>query len=192
MKAIVGFGNPGTKYENTRHNVGFKVIDELSKALSISVSREKFRALIGEGRIEQEKVLLCKPQTFMNLSGESVAEICRYYGELDARSDIVIVYDDMDFLPGELKLRKSGSAGGHNGVKSLIQCIGTDEFCRIRIGIGRPKPGQDVISYVLGTFNKEEQSLVGSSIVKAAEAISFSMHHSFDLAMNRFNNSSHS
>src|SRR5690348_16506783 len=160
MKLVVGLGNPGAKYENTRHNVGFMVIDELSKSVTVSGWREKFRAMVGETRIGQEKVLLCKPLTYMNLSGESVAEICRYYGSLDARSDIIIVYDDMDFSPGQFKLRQKGSAGGHNGIKSLIQCLGTDEFSRIRVGIGRPGKGQDIISYVLGTFGKEEQRLM--------------------------------
>lgn len=190
MKLVVGLGNPGVKYENTRHNVGFKVIDELSKSVSVSW-REKFRAMIGESRVGDEKILLCKPLTFMNASGESVAEICRYYSSLNAQSDIVIVYDDMDFPPGQLKLRQKGSAGGHNGIKSLIHYLGTDEFSRVRVGIGRPRTGQDVVSYVLGTFGKEEQALVSESIVKAAEAIRFSLENSFDLAMNRFNESRH-
>jgi peptidyl-tRNA hydrolase, PTH1 family len=191
MKLVVGLGNPGEKYESSRHNVGFGVIDELSKSVSVSSWRKKFRAVIGETRILQEKVLLCKPATFMNLSGESVAEVCRFYGSLDVHTDIIVVYDDMDFPPGQVKLRQKGSAGGHNGIKSLISCLGTDEFARVRVGIGRPGPGKDVVSYVLGTFGKEEQIQMDCSIARAAEAVLFSLNHSFDLAMNRFNEATH-
>ncbi len=187
MKLVVGLGNPGAQYENTRHNVGFQVIDVLEKTLSIPCTREKFHAYIGEGIVGSEKILLCKPQTFMNLSGESVTEVCRYYSDLDVCFDMVVVYDDMDFPPGHLRLRQKGSAGGHNGIKSLIRSLGTDEFPRIRVGIGHPMQRQDAVSYVLGRFSKDELPLMDNAIRKAAAAIEFSLQHSFVLTMNRFN-----
>jgi len=187
MKLVVGLGNPGPQYRETRHNVGFWVIDALCERLQTVCTRERFKGLIGESRIGTERVMLCKPQTFMNLSGESVREICRFYSELDERNDVIIVYDDMDFQPGQLKLRQKGSAGGHNGIKSIIQCLGTEEFSRVRIGIGRPEPGREVIGHVLGQFTAEDRTLVDAAVRRAVDAIEFAVRNSFGLAMNRFN-----
>ncbi|GMA57125.1 hypothetical protein GCM10025858_16280 [Alicyclobacillus sacchari] len=152
MKAIIGLGNPGFKYERTRHNVGFWAIDRAAQKLGVVVDRAKFQSLIGEARVAGEPVLLVKPQTYMNVSGVAAAEIARFY-KLDVEQDILVMYDDMDFLPGQLKLRARGSAGGHNGVKSLIQSLGTDSFCRIRIGIGRP-PARTSFPMSLAPFPK--------------------------------------
>ncbi|EJY56923.1 peptidyl-tRNA hydrolase [Alicyclobacillus hesperidum URH17-3-68] len=186
MKAIIGLGNPGFKYERTRHNVGFWAIDNAAQRLGVVVDRAKFQSLIGEARIAGEPVLLVKPQTYMNVSGVAAAEIVRFY-KLDVEQDILVIYDDMDFPPGQLKLRARGSAGGHNGVKSLIQSLGTDTFCRIRIGIGRPPRGSDIIPYVLGTFPEEERVRVEKAAAAAAEAAMHAVEHGFEHAMNQYN-----
>jgi PTH1 family peptidyl-tRNA hydrolase len=186
MKAIIGLGNPGPKYEKTRHNVGFWVIDECARRLGTLVIRSKFQSLVGDGRISGEPVLLVKPQTFMNLSGNAVREVVDFY-KLDIEQDIVIVYDDMDFAPGQIKLRLSGRAGGHNGIKSIIQSLGTESFCRIRIGIGRPVSGPDIIDHVLGTFSRDEQQLVERACQTAAEAAISAVERGFLHAMNKYN-----
>ena len=158
MKLIIGLGNPGKEYENTRHNVGFNVIDILAKEYDISVTKIKHKALIGEGRIGSEKVLLVKPQTYMNLSGETLIDIYKYYKvDLD---NIIVIYDDMDIEPGKIKIRKKGSSGGHNGMKSIIQMIGTEDFPRIRIGIGRPEHNGDEINHVIGAIPEEQIPLL--------------------------------
>jgi len=187
MKLIVGLGNPGDKYAETRHNVGFWVVDALSKRLGIPCERSKWRGLIGEGHIGHEKVLLCKPQTFMNLSGESIREVVSFYDTLSPESDVLVVYDDMDFEPGHMKLRLKGRSGGHNGIKSTIAHLGTEAFPRVRMGIGRPGPGRDVLSHVLGTFAAEEESRVQAAVTRAAEAIEYAVVHSFHAAMNHYN-----
>jgi PTH1 family peptidyl-tRNA hydrolase len=184
VKIIVGLGNPGKKYEDTRHNVGFMAIDKISDTRRIPVQQNKFRALIGEGRIEGERVLLVKPQTYMNLSGESIAEILRFYKLTP--EDILVIYDDLDLPLGQVRLREKGSAGGHNGIKSLIQHLGTQEFKRIRIGIDRPKPGGNVIDFVLGTFAVSERPVVEEAIRLAAEAAVKAMTESFSKVMNHY------
>ena len=153
MKVVIGLGNPGKKYEKTRHNIGFIVIDSLRKKLNISDEREKFQALVSEKNIDGEKVIFLKPQTFMNLSGNSVIEIVNFY-KLDPKKDIIVIYDDMDLSFGDIRIREKGSSGGHNGIKSIISHIG-EEFIRIKCGIGAKEKG--AVEYVLGEFNQTEQ-----------------------------------
>jgi PTH1 family peptidyl-tRNA hydrolase len=185
VKVIVGLGNPGKKYERTRHNAGFMAIDTISGKWGIPVQQQKFRALVGEGRLGTEKVLLVKPQTYMNLSGESVAEIVSFYKLVP--DDILVIYDDLDLPTGKLRLRLKGSAGGHNGVKSLIAHLGTSEWKRIKIGIDRPAPGRSVSDYVLQEFSAEEMRTVQVAIDAAAEAAETWIREGFLTAMNRFN-----
>lgn len=186
MKAIIGLGNPGPKYEQTRHNVGFWVVDELSRRLNRPITRAKFQSLVADDRIDGEPVLLVKPQTFMNLSGHAVREVVDYY-KLNVEQDVMVVYDDMDFAPGQVKLRTSGRSGGHNGIKSIIQSLSTETFCRIRIGIGRPVSGPEIIGHVLGGFSKEEHALVQTACLKAADASLYAVAHGFEQAMNQYN-----
>ncbi|WP_024983375.1 aminoacyl-tRNA hydrolase [Brevibacillus borstelensis] len=185
MKVIVGLGNPGKKYEDTRHNAGFIAIDKINDKWGIPVVQNKFRALIGEGRIEGEKVLLVKPQTYMNLSGESIAEILKFYKLTP--EDVVVIYDDLDLPPGQLRLREKGSAGGHNGIKSLILHMGTQEFKRIKIGIGRPEPGRSVSDYVLHPFSTAERSLIDEAADLAAAAAAMWTKEPFVKVMNQYN-----
>ena len=153
MKVVIGLGNPGKKYEKTRHNIGFIAVDNLRKKFNISDEREKFQALVSEKNIDGEKVIFLKPQTFMNLSGNSVIEIVNFY-KLDPKKDIIVIYDDMDLSFGDIRIREKGSSGGHNGIKSIISHIG-EEFIRIKCGIGAKE--KDAIEYVLGEFNQTEQ-----------------------------------
>ena len=153
MKVVIGLGNPGKKYEKTRHNIGFIVVDNLRKKMNISDEREKFQALVSEKNIDGEKVIFLKPQTFMNLSGNSVIEIVNFY-KLDPKKDIIVIYDDMDLSFGDIRIREKGSSGGHNGIKSIISHIG-EEFIRIKCGIGAKE--KDAVEHVLGEFNQTEQ-----------------------------------
>lgn len=153
MKVVVGLGNPGKKYEKTRHNIGFIVIDNLRKKYNINDERAKFQALVSEKNIDGEKVIFLKPQTFMNLSGNSVIEIVNFY-KLDPKKDIIVIYDDMDLSFGDIRIREKGSSGGHNGIKSIISHIG-EEFIRIKCGIGAKE--KDAVEHVLGEFNQTEQ-----------------------------------
>ena len=153
MKVVIGLGNPGKKYEKTRHNIGFIAVDSLRKKFNISDEREKFQALVSEKNIDGEKVIFFKPQTFMNLSGNSVIEIINFY-KLDPKKDIIVIYDDMDLSFGDIRIREKGSSGGHNGIKSIISHIG-EEFIRIKCGIGAKE--KDAVEHVLGEFNQTEQ-----------------------------------
>ena len=153
MKVVIGLGNPGKKYEKTRHNIGFIAVDSLRKKLNVSDEREKFQALVSEKNIDGEKVIFFKPQTFMNLSGNSVIEIVNFY-KLDPKKDIIVIYDDMDLSFGDIRIREKGSSGGHNGIKSIISHIG-EEFIRIKCGIGAKE--KDAVDHVLGEFNQTEQ-----------------------------------
>jgi len=153
MKVVIGLGNPGKKYEKTRHNIGFIAVDNLRKKLNVSDEREKFQALVSEKNIDGEKVIFLKPQTFMNLSGNSVIEIVNFY-KLDPKKDIIVIYDDMDLSFGDIRIREKGSSGGHNGIKSIISHIG-EEFIRIKCGIGAKE--KDAVEHVLGEFNQTEQ-----------------------------------
>ncbi|MFD3448311.1 aminoacyl-tRNA hydrolase [Microbacteriaceae bacterium 4G12] len=185
MKLIVGLGNPGREYEATRHNIGFMVIDELCKKWGINLNQQKFKGLYGSGVVNGEKVIVLKPLTYMNLSGESIRALMDYY-KLDVE-DIVIMYDDLDLPVGKLRLRMKGSAGGHNGMRSTIAHLGTQEFNRIRIGIDRPKNGMKVVDYVLGRFTVEELPDVQQSIQKSADACEKWLTTPFLQVMNTFN-----
>ncbi len=185
MKLIVGLGNPGREYELTRHNIGFMAIDELAKRWNISLNEQKFKGVFGAGFVNGEKVILLKPLTYMNLSGESIRPLMDYY-KIDVE-DFVVMYDDLDIPVGKLRLRMKGSAGGHNGVKSTISHLGTQEFQRIRMGIDRPKNGMKVVDYVLGRFTSEEIADVNHSIEKAADACEEWLNKPFLQIMNTFN-----
>lgn len=185
MKWIVGLGNPGTAYANTRHNVGFMVIDELARRNGSDVGGNKCKAQTGEARIQGEKVALIKPMTYMNLSGESVRAFMDYYKV--KLEDLIVVYDDLDTEVGRIRLRYQGSAGGHNGIKSIIQHTGTQTFNRIRIGISRPKPGIVISDYVLSPFAKAEQADVRRMVEEACEAIEYAVSHTFEQTMAKFN-----
>ncbi|GED33462.1 aminoacyl-tRNA hydrolase [Brevibacillus centrosporus] len=185
MKVIIGLGNPGKKYEDTRHNAGFMAIDKISDKWCIPVQQNKFRALVGEGRIEGEKVLLVKPQTYMNLSGESVAEILKFYKLIP--DELVVIFDDLDMPTGQLRLREKGSAGGHNGIKSMIQHLGTQDFKRIKVGIGRPEPGRSVSDYVLQSFPASERSSIQEAVSLAADAAAMWTRETFVKVMNHYN-----
>ncbi|MBM7646462.1 PTH1 family peptidyl-tRNA hydrolase [Scopulibacillus daqui] len=185
MKLIVGLGNPGSKYEHTRHNIGFEVIDALSEQHQLPLTKTKFNALYGKGKINNEDVLLVKPLTYMNLSGEAVAPLMNFYKL--SMDDLLVIYDDMDLAVGKIRLRQKGSAGGHNGIKSLIAHLGTQDFKRIRVGIGRPDGRQPVIDYVLQRFGEDEMDTISQVIKKAQEACVYWTKHPFDLVMNRFN-----
>ena len=184
MFIIVGLGNPGRKYENTRHNMGFLTIDRLAEKLSIRVSKIKFKALIGEGRIGTHRVILVKPQTYMNLSGESVREIMQFYKI--PIENLIVVYDDFDIALGTIRIRKFGSAGTHNGMKSVIYQLQSDRFPRIRIGIDNQDKG-NLIDFVTGGVSKEEAVLLREPIDQSVEAIQAIVTDGIDLAMNRYN-----
>ncbi|MGD6778043.1 MULTISPECIES: aminoacyl-tRNA hydrolase [Bacillaceae] len=185
MKVFVGLGNPGRQYEETRHNIGFMVIDELADKWNIPLTQSKFKGIFGQGTINGEKVLLVKPLTYMNLSGECVRPLLDFY-KLDVE-DLVVIYDDLDLPAGKLRLRQKGSAGGHNGIKSLIQHLQTQNFNRIRMGIDRPKNGPSISDYVLGKFQTEERPAIDDSIKKAAEACEENLSKEFLQVMNTFN-----
>lgn len=164
MKLVVGLGNPGDKYAKTRHNIGFEVINKLQKDLNIIGEKDKFQGLLSEKNIDREKVLFLKPQTFMNLSGNSIAAVINFY-KIDAKNDMIVIYDDMDLPVGKLRVKEKGSSGGHNGIKSIISHLG-DEFLRIKCGIGKSK--DDTIDFVLGQFDKSEQEIVDKMIESAS------------------------
>lgn len=186
MYIIAGLGNPTAKYEKTRHNVGFDVIDVLAKKYNIKVTENKNKALYGTGLIDGEKVMLIKPQTFMNLSGESISAILNFY-KLDAATQLIVIYDDITLAPGKLRIRKKGSAGGHNGIKNIIARTGTQDFMRIRVGVGEKPEGWDLADYVLSRFNKEERAAVEDAMEDAADAAVLMLHGEVDKAMNRYN-----
>lgn len=185
MKMIIGLGNPGKQYENTRHNVGFHVIDELATRLNAPMMQSKFNGLFTVVHTPREKVLLVKPLTYMNLSGECVRPLMDYYDIL--AEDIVVIYDDLDLVPGKIRLRQKGSAGGHNGMKSLISHLGTTEFNRIRIGVGRPTNGMQVSDYVLSSFGKEELPHIEEAVKRSADASEEWLEKPFLDVMNFFN-----
>lgn len=184
MYVIAGLGNPGKKYENTRHNMGFITVDQLAIKHDIKVDKLKFKALVGEGRIADQKVLLVKPQTYMNLSGESIRQIMHFY-KLDPEK-LIVIYDDIDIELGALRIRKFGSAGTHNGMKSVVYQLQSDRFPRIRIGIGSQKKG-DLVDFVIGGFSKEEVPVLEETVTKAVSAIECILAEDVDIAMNRYN-----
>ncbi len=186
MYIIAGLGNPTKKYEHTRHNIGFDVIDHLAEQYNISMNTKKFKGVCGVGTIEGNRVLLLKPQTFMNLSGNSVGEAVEFY-KLDPARELIVIYDDIDLAPGNLRIRKKGSAGGHNGMKDIIAHLGTQEFLRIRVGVGAKIEGQDLVNHVLGHFSGEDRKLVEDAISNAADAVRLMVQEQTDTAMNQYN-----
>jgi PTH1 family peptidyl-tRNA hydrolase len=185
MKCYIGLGNPGRQYEQTRHNIGFMVIDELSHLFNIPLDQSKHKGLFGVGFYKGEKILLLKPLTYMNLSGESIRAVIDYY-QIDIE-DLSVIYDDLDLPAGKIRLRQKGSAGGHNGIKSTIAHLGTQEFNRIRLGINRPPKGMKVPDYVLGRFSQDEQPDVIEAVKKAAAACELWLDKPFLQVMNEYN-----
>lgn len=185
MRWIVGLGNPGTKYAHTRHNVGFMVIDELARRWNIDCTQSKFRSLAGEGHAQGQKIWLLKPMTYMNLSGEAMRAFMDFYKA--SLEDCIVVYDDLDTATGKIRLRYQGSSGGHNGIKSIIQHMGTQQFNRVRMGISRPVQGAVISDYVLSDFAKAEREPLQEMIAAACDAIEHALTHPFDDTMGKFN-----
>ncbi len=185
MYLIVGLGNPGEKYTFTRHNAGFLAIDFISQKENIEVKKIKHKAVIGEGMIAGERVVLAKPQTFMNLSGESIKEIATWY-KIPCEN-IMVIYDDTSMPTGSIRIREKGSAGGHNGMKSIIQHLSTDVFPRLKIGINAKPDGYDLADYVLGKFTKEEQKIMFETFEKVDSAVCEFIARGINPAMNKFN-----
>ena len=182
---IAGLGNPGTKYRTTRHNLGFCVVDALADQLSVSVDRNKFGTEFGRGACAGAKIVMAKPQAYMNNSGPPVAKLSSYFGiECD---DLIVVHDDIDLAFGRIKIKKKGGSGGHNGLKSLVDALGSGNFTRVRIGIGRPDPGRSVTGHVLGRFTNEEQASLPSLITGAGDAVLMILRKDVKTAMNHFN-----
>ena len=186
MYIIAGLGNPDRKYAGTRHNIGFDVVTYLSDKYNIGLSKTGFKSKLGQGFIDGEKVLLMKPQTYMNLSGEAVGEAVNFY-KLDAATDLIIVQDDIDLPPGNIRIRAKGSAGGHNGIKSIISHVGGNEFIRIKVGVGGKPEGRDLADHVLSGFDRETEPLIRKVIEKAGEAVLTIMKEGAEAAMNKYN-----
>lgn len=185
MYLIAGLGNPSKTYEGTRHNVGFAMIDALADAFQIDVTTKKHKAIVGRGVIEGMKVILAKPQTYMNLSGESIREIADFY-KIDPEN-MIIIYDDISLDVGRLRIRKKGSAGGHNGIKNIIAHLGTDVFPRIKVGIGEKPQGWDLADYVLSKYSKEEQEALKEASAGVIGAVKLMVMDDIDAAMNQYN-----
>jgi aminoacyl-tRNA hydrolase len=185
MYIIVGLGNPGKKYEHTRHNAGFDVLDIMAEEYDIKIDKIKHKALIGEGRIGSEKVVLVKPQTYMNLSGESVQSVFQFY-KVDM-DHLIVVYDDIDLDIGKLRIRKKGSAGSHNGMKSIIKCLGSQDFPRIRVGVSKPEPNRDLADFVLSRVPKDQSDDMRSGLEKAVKTVEEIIRTDIDMAMNKYN-----
>lgn len=185
MKLIIGLGNPEPEYDRTRHNMGFKVIDILSKKYNIELSHSKFKGKYGTGLINGEKIILFKPYTYMNLSGEAVVEVVSFFKvELN---DIVVIYDDVDIEPGFIRIRKSGNPGSHNGMKSVTNMLNTQNFPRVRVGIGKPDDKTDMMEYVIGAIADEDKPKLEEGIQKAADAVAMIIEKDIDSSMNKFN-----
>ena len=185
MYLIVGLGNPESDYSKTRHNMGFNVINKISKELNIEVNKLKFKGLLGSGIVNGQKVILLKPQTFMNLSGESVIEAMNFFKI--SQEELIVIYDDIDIEPGNIRIRRNGSAGTHNGMKSIIEHIKTESFTRIRVGIGKPKEHIDMISHVIGHIPEEEIEKLDEGVRIAKEAVIEILNKDINSAMNKFN-----
>ncbi|MBR1757890.1 MAG: aminoacyl-tRNA hydrolase [Lachnospiraceae bacterium] len=185
MKLIVGLGNPDKKYIGTRHNTGFTVIDQMSEDYQIPVRERKYKAMYGSGYIEGQKVLLVKPQTYMNLSGEAVQAFCTFYKI--APEDLIVIFDDVSLDVGQLRIRKKGSAGGHNGIKNIIACIGSSDFPRIKVGVGQKPAEWDLVDYVLGHVSKEDEPLMKEAAKNASRAVGVMLSEGIESAMNLFN-----
>lgn len=186
MFVIVGLGNPKKEYSGTRHNIGFMAVDEIARRHQIDVAYSKHKALIGKGYIGGVKVILAKPMTFMNLSGESVRELTDYY-KIDEESELIILYDDISLPPGKIRLRAKGSAGGHNGIKNIIAHLGHENFMRVKIGVGEKPKGYDLVDYVLGHFHKEEMPIIEDALKRAGDAVEAIMADGIESAMNKYN-----
>jgi PTH1 family peptidyl-tRNA hydrolase len=187
MYIIAGLGNPGREYEYTRHNAGFIVIDEIAKRFNIEIRKSKFKGLYGEGIIAGEKVILLKPQTFMNISGESILDAVQFY-KIDMK-ELIVVYDDVSLPLGRIRIRPSGSDGGHNGMKSILYLLGSDSFPRLRVGIGAP--GRDMISHVIGKFTDSEGKIISDVVKVSADAALGIIKEGAEKAMNKFNSYKH-
>ncbi len=186
MFIIVGLGNPTNEYAGTRHNVGFDVIDQIADKYNISVTERKHRAFCGKGIIGGQKVILVKPQTYMNLSGESVRSVLDFY-KVDVETELLVIYDDVSLDVGQLRIRKKGSAGGHNGIKNILQHLGTNVFMRIKVGVGEKPKDYDLADYVLEHFSKGEKEQMEEGYQKAVNAVELMLQGEIDAAMNEFN-----
>ena len=185
MYLIIGLGNPEEEYAKTRHNMGFDTINKISEKYNIKVNKSKFNSLYGTGTIEDEKVILIKPQTYMNLSGEAVRDFMNFY-KVTAK-EIIVIYDDLDIEPGIIKIRKKGGAGTHNGMKSVVSEIKTEDFCRIRIGIGNPTYKNDLLNFILNKIPDEEYKVLQDSQDNACKAVIEILKNGIDSAMNKYN-----
>ena len=190
MYIIAGLGNPTQQYDHTRHNIGFDTITYLADRYHITMNTKKFQAICGTGVIEGQKVLLLKPQTYMNLSGNSIGEAVNFY-KLDPATEVIVIYDDIALEPGYILVRKKGSAGGHNGIKDIIAHLGTQEFQRIRVGVGEKPKDYDLAAYVLGHFAAEDRKKVEEAIAQAADAVELMVQDRADEAMNLYNKKKH-
>ncbi len=186
MFVIVGLGNPEKKYFGTRHNVGFDTIDVLSDKYNIGLTETKFKAAYGKGRIGAERVILVKPLTYMNLSGEAVAPLCNYF-KVDSKENLIVISDDVELDVGKIRVRPKGSAGGHNGLKNIIAQLGCDEFKRVRVGVGKKPKQWDMVDWVLGHFEGDDATLIKEGIIDAADAVECIISQGVDSAMNTFN-----
>lgn len=185
MFLIVGLGNPGSKYKNNRHNIGFRVIEAIAERFNIKIDTDKHKGLIGKGVINGEKVILAKPLTFMNLSGECVRSVADFY-KIPAEN-VIVVFDDISLDVGKLRIRKKGSAGGHNGIKSIIAHLGSEAFPRLKFGVGDKPKGMDLADYVLGNFSKEDEAILREAIVRACDGVVAMVTEGPDAAMNKYN-----
>lgn len=186
MFAIIGLGNPGKEYENTRHNAGFNSVDAIAKKYGIDISKNEFKSKVGQGFIDGQKVILVKPQTYMNNSGEAVREVVDFY-KLDSTSEIMIIYDDISLDVGMIRVRDKGSAGGHNGIKSIIAHLGSEAFLRIRVGVGDKGENGDLVKHVLGTFKGDDETTIKESYEKAVDAATLILNDNLEKAMNIYN-----
>ena len=183
---IAGLGNPEAKYDGTRHNAGFEALDYLAAQWQCDIAKAKWQGLYGTAQVNGHKVVLLKPLTYMNLSGESVRALVDYY-KIDPEEELIVIYDDISLEPGKIRIRKKGSAGGHNGIKNIIAQLGTQNFQRIKVGVGEKPKGWDLADYVLGHFSKEDRGLVDDALKRAAGAVELMVQGEVDQAMNQFN-----
>ena len=190
MYIIAGLGNPGKQYEHTRHNVGFDTLDKLAEKYHISIDNQKHTAVCGSGYIEGQKVLLLKPLTYMNLSGECIQEVLSYF-KADPEEELIVLFDDISLNPGLIRIRKKGSAGGHNGIKNIILHSGTQNFKRVKIGVGEKPQNWDLADYVLSVFPKADRELVEEAMEHAVDAVEMMLRDETDAAMNRYNRKSY-
>ena len=186
MYIIVGLGNPGREYQDTRHNIGFCVLEKLASEEKIDILEKRHKAIIGKGIIAGQKCILAKPQTYMNLSGQSVGELVNYY-KVDEKAELIVISEDVSLEPGQIRIRKKGSAGGHNGLKNIIAVLGHDTFIRVKMGVGEKPAGWDLADYVLGRFSREERKQVKDAFEQACEAVELMVQGKTEQAMNQFN-----